>query len=195
MARFRKDLAGIVSPDLRSGYYFKTNRVLDVWNEILSLYNARAMTDPNDKFPALSGLAAQFQRLLFKTPYLAGLWYKFMSRGLLWKGWGGHRRRELGDAKNCIRRSPVYRAPTWSWASIDRAIYPANPWAGEPTLEVVSCEVTLANNSLPFEKVIGGTLIAEGYVRETVCRPSPIRDSEIQVGRVRLDVKPDYLGE
>ena len=105
--RFRKDLARIVKPDLPSGSYFKTDRVLDVWNRILSLYNGRAMTDPSDEFPALSGLAAQFQRQLSKTPYLAVLWYKFMSRGLCWKGYGGHRRRELDDVEDCVRRSPV----------------------------------------------------------------------------------------
>jgi hypothetical protein len=193
--QFRKDLARIVSPDLPPGFYFKTDRVLDVWDQILSLYNRRAMTDPNDKLPALGGLAARFQPQLFKTPYLAGLWYRFLSRGLRWEGYGGHRRRELGGVENCVRRSPVYRAPTWSWASTDGAVFPANHWAGVPTLEVISCEVTLANTLLPFGKVVGGTLIADGYVRETVCRPSSIRDSEMQVGRVRLDVKPDDFGE
>ena len=60
---------------------------------------------------------------------------------------------------------------------------------------MVSCDVTLAENMLPFGKVIGGALVANGYVRETVCRPSLVRRSEMQVGRVRLNVKPDDFGE
>ena len=197
MDRFRKELALIINPDLPSGRAYESDMVLGVWDHIVQLYTGRAMTDPNDKLLALGGLAARFQRHLSYSKYFAGLWYRFLPAGLCWNGYAGYRRRKPGSSQANIRRSPVYRAPSWSWASTDGPINSSSKMSDflPFTLEVISCQVTLANTLLPFGKVIGGTLVVEGYARETVCRPSPIRDQEMQVGRVRLDVMPDDFGE
>lgn len=71
------------------------------------------LTKPEDKLVALSGIA----RLILEkvgTDYLAGLWRDELSDGLLWR------------VENCQQanlspstRPSVYRAPSWSWASID----------------------------------------------------------------------------
>lgn len=76
-------------------------------------YTGKKLTYGTDRLPALSGIAKVFMRNL-KDIYFAGLWHGDMHRGLLWHG--------TGDFKV----SPTYRAPTWSWASIDGPItYPS----------------------------------------------------------------------
>jgi hypothetical protein len=76
------------------------------WNSILENYSARKMTNPSDVFPALAGLAGEFN-LYLKDEYVAGLWKTDLHRGLLWR---------VVEPEPCKIATP-YRAPSWSWAS------------------------------------------------------------------------------
>jgi hypothetical protein len=77
------------------------------WNTVIVReYTGKHLTFGSDRLPALSGLAKVFMRIL-KDKYVAGLWEGDMLRGLLWHGTGE------------FNVSATYRAPTWSWASID----------------------------------------------------------------------------
>ncbi|KAF1849659.1 HET-domain-containing protein [Cucurbitaria berberidis CBS 394.84] len=78
-----------------------------IWYEVVNDAAARGLTEPSDILPALSGLAHHFQEH-GAGPYLAGLWRNDLPRGLLWR---------TCDARNSSRASP-YRAPSWSWVSI-----------------------------------------------------------------------------
>lgn len=64
---------------------------------------------PSDKLTALSGIAEQFHAKL-QCGYLAGLWRDHLLRGLQWS---------VADGNKAWRGLP-YRAPTWSWASLDK---------------------------------------------------------------------------
>jgi len=59
-----------------------------------------------DRLPALAGLA---KALAERTgdEYLAGIWKKGLIEGLLWYG------------EDDLLLTPTYRAPSWSWASVD----------------------------------------------------------------------------
>lgn len=61
---------------------------------------------------ALFGLAGLCGEM-FKDKYLAGFWLKDLVDGLLWSVWEG--RPASQPAK--------YRAPSWSWASLEGPIF------------------------------------------------------------------------
>lgn len=77
------------------------------WHAIVQEYSRRTLTNGNDKFPALSGLANIYHQLN-PSPYYAGIWQSSILRDLLW-------RTELSET---MTAGPVsWRAPSWSWAS------------------------------------------------------------------------------
>ena len=88
----------------------------EFWHEVVRIYTLCDLTRPEDKLVAISGLAKRVQRCL-GDEYIAGLWRESLPSELLW-GVG------KGDLnKRPSTRSNLYRAPTWSWASIDGWIY------------------------------------------------------------------------
>lgn len=104
------------------------------WIHVIQEYSRRRLTFPGDKLPAVAGLA---RRLLAKTTsdldtdtdtvpsdgkasthvpstgYLAGLRWDHIIDDLCWG---------LDSYTPSGERPPTYRAPSWSWASIDGAI-------------------------------------------------------------------------
>ena len=82
---------------------------LSNWSQIIAGYNSLALKDPSDKLPAISGVAQEFQKAI-KSRYFAGMWEDCLLSQLLW--------RVIYFAK----RPDEYRAPTWSWASVDGLI-------------------------------------------------------------------------
>jgi hypothetical protein len=93
------------------------------WFIVVMGYSRRALTNNKDKLPAISGLASLVQKAT-GYKYLAGLWEEEIRRSLIWQRSG--RDDDLGilavpQSKLQALSSP-YRAPTWSWASIDKPI-------------------------------------------------------------------------
>lgn len=82
------------------------------WYHIVRQYVLRDLTHGSDKLPALSGLA-KFVQSRVQDKYLAGLWEKDLAAGLLWAPF------HVQDLAKPAR----YRAPSWSWASVDGPIF------------------------------------------------------------------------
>ncbi|KAK2729234.1 heterokaryon incompatibility protein [Colletotrichum kahawae] len=82
-----------------------SSKLMGNWHELLCEYGPRELTNPLDKLPAFSGIAKSLNKS-FKDEYLAGIWREFLIEGLCWQA---------------LRCKPVeqYRAPSWSWASVD----------------------------------------------------------------------------
>ncbi|KAF2753849.1 HET-domain-containing protein [Pseudovirgaria hyperparasitica] len=92
---------------------FKSWRGPWSWCSIISTYGKLKLSDPLDKLPALAGIARSHEpyRNLGHSNgqnYLAGLWRDNFIEDLCWQSVGGK-----------CKRSPVYRAPSWSWAALD----------------------------------------------------------------------------
>nr|AET07139.1 vegetative incompatibility protein 6 [Cryphonectria parasitica] len=85
-----------------------------VWNEILHSYVRCGLTKPEDKFVAISGVVKDFADVV-GDEYLAGLWRKNLIDGLLWHV----QEEELTGLYVPATRVEPYRAPSWSWASVD----------------------------------------------------------------------------
>ncbi|KAE9379674.1 HET-domain-containing protein, partial [Stipitochalara longipes BDJ] len=79
------------------------------WSSIIRDYSHRKLSVSSDIFPALEGLAREFNTHLNDT-YIAGLWKQDLLRGLLWRIEGS----KPGELP--LEATP-YRAPSWSWAS------------------------------------------------------------------------------
>jgi hypothetical protein len=111
-----------------------------VWQNIVDLYCRRILTRPSDKLPALSNLAAAIAEQTSDT-YIAGLWRSHLVEGLIWQA--------TGHARGKTSEPPEYRAPSWSWASIDGPFgmfcLGHGPDAGEwkDIVEVIDYAVTL----------------------------------------------------
>lgn len=86
------------------------NLVEQDWHLVIEEYTKRRLSNGNDKLPALSGLASLYHRGN-ATPYLAGLWNTTLLSDLLW-------RTEI-SAELMPQHTQSYRAPSWSWASVD----------------------------------------------------------------------------
>jgi hypothetical protein len=110
----------------------------DLWHRIVQAYSRRAITHSHDKLPAISAIATEFGRLS-GDDYLAGLWRHNLLRDLLWT---------TTDPETDM--SPKWRAPTWSWVSVDNAVlYDQLP----PKDATVLAEITKAE-TVPLASVV-----------------------------------------
>jgi len=83
------------------------------WQTLCSHYSYRELTFPSDKLPAISGIASNFAAKSH-SKYLAGLWQDNLVHDLFWQ------------SSDTATKSPEYRAPSWSWASLDgRILWPS----------------------------------------------------------------------
>ena len=82
----------------------------EAWYEVTETYTKRSLTEPKDKFPAISGIAKDVQKRRSQA-YYAGIWANHLVRGLLWL-----------PTQHGLCRPSVERAPSWSWAPFDGAI-------------------------------------------------------------------------
>ncbi|KAI0326351.1 HET-domain-containing protein [Cubamyces sp. BRFM 1775] len=158
MLQDRPSLPDIVlKPTLQSrGHPIKRLDVYYAWRRMLTYYTDRILSHSADKLVACAGLAEDFGRIL-GSEYLAGLWRKSLLYDLLWRVSyisPGH--------INPCRPSP-YRAPSWSWASVDGCVsWDQSHLSGfvttEPLADVIECSVTLQDKKLPFGRVTDGSL-------------------------------------
>ncbi|KAL7619910.1 hypothetical protein AAE478_010457 [Parahypoxylon ruwenzoriense] len=86
------------------------------WWRVLRFYTARNLTHEQDKLPALSGLAQVYQEATGDT-YLAGLWKASLPHCLCWYHTKESGRAPIRIGISC--RPRAFRAPSWSWASVD----------------------------------------------------------------------------
>ena len=77
-----------------------------LWDDIITSYSEGALSHEEDKLIALSGVAKYMESILHDR-YLAGLWQQWLPSQLLWRY----------DSPGT--RPHEYRAPSWSWASVN----------------------------------------------------------------------------
>ncbi|RGP81144.1 heterokaryon incompatibility [Fusarium longipes] len=90
-----------------------------LWHRIVEQYTAASLTVPGDKLIACSGVAKKLSGII-QDDYVAGMWRQYLEGELLWMVRNTH------QLQPCTR-AREYRAPSWSWASIDGPVS-----AGEP---------------------------------------------------------------
>ncbi|KAF2473392.1 HET-domain-containing protein [Lindgomyces ingoldianus] len=144
-----------------------------LWYSILSKYYSRKLTKESDKLPALSGIAQTFEE---KTgdKYVAGLWRSTLVEGLLWQALGTRRRATSAPLQ--------YRAPSWSWASIDGPFANIGLVSNEPfdrsswidISTILDCQVELKGKN-PYGEVKSGWI----KIRAPIEPLSPSQEKEV----------------
>lgn len=105
----------IAEQDVTSPGY--KNRALRKWWAIIQEYVYCSLSHGTDKLIAISGLAKEFQILGGPEDYIAGIWRYNLTAQLLWSA------KPVSDPSDPSNYRPeLYRAPTWSWASMDGPI-------------------------------------------------------------------------
>lgn len=125
--------------------------IFKVWPEIVDNYTQRSLSFPGDKLIALAALASEIGDPLNMT-YLAGLWKEHLPAQLLWRLWG-----------EPAKRPELYRAPSWSWASVDGYImmeHEAN--TDRVAIEVLGCTIEPVTKGFVYGAVESGTLTIKG---------------------------------
>ena len=113
--------------------------LMDYWPRLVEEYTQRKLTLGKDKLPALSGLAkyiATRTKNSTSEDYVAGMWSESLKTDLLWES-------SWDDPDHLPKRPSEWRAPTWSWASIDDPV-------------VYSKADTILQNDEDFEPTYGG---------------------------------------
>lgn len=171
-------------------HFLGTNMDLYNWYRYVELYSTRDLTYPADKLPAISGIAKVFKDQL-QGEYMAGLWRGDAHRGLLWMTYGSP----------SGRKAPTeYRAPSWSWASVDGTIYQAHrddtPHASSSTCDwdevakILDHHVQLAGDN-PFGRVRAGWIMIKAPLVR-IARGASVRLLENCSGRRRSPCVPTF---
>jgi hypothetical protein len=130
------------------------------WVKIVRGYTACSLTFEDDKLPALSGLASVYADETHDQ-YLAGLWKRTLHYQLLWM-------HNNLDGRDTTRKSRprTYRAPSWSWASLDGNVsypedidFPESTKTNHCSLVVYKVELKGSNQ---FGQVTGGWIKLKG---------------------------------
>ena len=150
----REDLQVIKYPFM--AYYYDP---LFRWYQIFEEYYIRDLTFEDDRFAAISGLAREISQQS-KMTYKAGIWVEDFHVGLLWN-------------VGCRGSLPeTYRAPSWSWASLDIdmnlgnthfKLYsgPRSYRAAHREAELLEIDVKLADGD-PYGRLLSGSLRLSG---------------------------------
>ena len=140
----------------------RTISFLKSWQKIIHAYMECDLTYASDKMIALSGVAEEF-RSMSHDMYLAGLWKNcFFTEQLLWIA--RHNSKQVSGQPSV--RPSVYRAPSWSWLSIDAEV--SLPLIFEPSfIEILDASVDLVDEFNPTGPVKRGTVSIRGHLKRT----------------------------
>jgi hypothetical protein len=163
--RYKMLLHSVREPSFEAASVPYTSEEIEgFWNEIVCHYTSCKLTRSEDKLVAISAIARIFQRLL-DDQYLAGLWKRRLGSQLLWR-----LRLTYSDrveaaklSSQPLTRHSRYRAPSWSWASVDGEIRFSSMPADrrECLVKVHETQVTAINED-PMGQVVGGFLRISG---------------------------------
>jgi hypothetical protein len=149
---------------LGTGILAKSRDMHTRWLEIVDAYSRLDLSYESDKFPAISGLALEFQRQT-GDEYLAGLWKSDLHRALLWRPAGVD---NISMPSKSLRRQPKqWRAPSWSWGSWDGYVDASLVnWHErvkyEHDIRILGADIVPADNDV-MGRLTGGQLRVQGF--------------------------------
>ncbi|KIW26404.1 uncharacterized protein PV07_09501 [Cladophialophora immunda] len=131
------------------------------WHQLVKMYSPKKLTYSSDKLLAIQGLAKQYmaKNRLHTDDYLVGLWKPQLPHALLWRVEGG-------------RRPTKYRAPTWTWASIDGEVKYPEPAssARETCIEIIELDMQYNPSGDNFGFVTSGKMQVRGFMARGLLR-------------------------
>ncbi|KIX95813.1 uncharacterized protein Z520_08521 [Fonsecaea multimorphosa CBS 102226] len=169
-------------------------KVFRNWHRIVAQYTLRKLTVASDKLPAISGIAKKVSTAT-DSAYLAGLWNDNLIEDLLWAS-GPHL-----ESPHLARRLNEYRAPSFSWASVDTQIQPFEEREGEnvelsPHISIAQTSCTVSGLN-PLGAVTDGFIDLCGPVAEATLVAPTRYEFEYHLvmtsGTTAVGISPDSL--
>lgn len=151
----------------------------EAWSKIIEVYSRCKLTKPRDKLVAISGIVKNIQQVS-KMDYYAGIWGYDIAEHLNWEGTGNN------------TRPPDYRAPSWSWASLDGEVRAAdrigdgyNPdWSKQSLVDIQSIHVKPTGDDLTGE-VLDASINLSGML-------FPITEFGMRFPIMEFEAEPSY---
>ena len=159
----------------------KKNSRVRAWHGIVQEYTNLNLSYPSDRFPALSGLA---KAIMAQTgdQYLAGLWRSSFLSDISWQASYKDLNSD-GIKKN--RRPVAWRAPSWSWVSVEANIYfhenGVYPRANPPEILEAHC---MALGLDPTGELESGHILISCHLLPAILQYDPQSDGEIRYSLV-----------
>jgi hypothetical protein len=129
------------------------------WRVLVEHYSNLSLTDPKDVLPAISALATVCSTVRPGDTYLAGLWENSIIDDMCW----------YANPRFHNRRPNQWRAPTYSWASVDGSV----KWKESSETKTFKVYARLIRSSTilagsdPMGQVLSGSVVLKGPVLET----------------------------
>ena len=151
--------------------------ILTTWLDVVTQFSRLRLTFARDRLPALAGIAKHIANIT-QSRYLAGIWETDIARGLLWRtDYAPGEPDDLENISDVGTRADPYRAPTWSWASVELITErPCSRWVSynfayekrggqwiDERFEVLDCRCEIMGSN-PYGRVIGGNLHLKGAI-------------------------------
>jgi hypothetical protein len=150
------------------------------WSRTVEWYMECKITKPRDKLVAIAGIAHKVAEATHER-YLAGLWdNQDLAIQLLWHVLS---RRQADDSPST--RPETYRAPSWSWASLEATIvwhWPTN--YDKVLLSVVESTIIPHRKDVTCE-IRNAALAVSGYLFK----------ARVEIARVKIDGSYDEDGD
>lgn len=146
----------------------------EIWKRVVETYTKMELTDPKDRLIALSGIAKMIKERMqtegIEDEYIAGLWQRGLTSQLLWyvNEADGHEPQPFDNNRPKSRDGSelLYRAPTFSWASVETSrgiTFAEITKVGlRISLEVVRLKYLTDDN---FGILTGGYIVLKGNLR------------------------------
>ena len=148
-----------------------------IWASLVQNYTKRNLTVASDRLPALSGIAQKFE-VAWKDKYLAGIWERQLLPSLAW-------RRSTEPGQQYYPALTEYRAPSWSWASIDGPVefdirFDLGNTRGSQA-KIISCKFDMGSTKKD-------AILVEGYMIPVAQLEN---EEEDRMGQLYMDNHPD----
>jgi hypothetical protein len=159
------------------------------WMKLVENYSHRLLTHNSDKLVAMSGIAMELGEQTGQE-YICGFWKPDIEAQLCWRVSA-----ELAGGPSTVR-SREYRAPTWSWLSVDGQIsFPYKPGVGpnnegKDFTSLITFEGVSIQPPSHFAKITSAVLILRGFLQPVKWRGA---HSVNQAGQVFIDGKMTKL--
>jgi hypothetical protein len=136
------------------------------WRKLVEEYTTLELTYERDIFPAISGLAKEFNRAR-KSAYFGGLWQSSLLADMLW--YASHNSYNLDPSPT---RPKEWRAPTWSWASTKSKIAYIQSSNFHSSCKVLGVECSSVGQD-PMGQLTGGHMLLCGQLYSTSLQYTP----------------------
>jgi hypothetical protein len=148
-----------------------TTEIHPIQSTGITAYSGRDLTHITDKLPALYGLSKLITESTHDK-YSAGLWYSDCVQQLLWRHC-----EKLPEIVVESEKHVVFRAPSWSWASVDGQIQFIRGYEASPV--GITCDLDIHSSQ---------------QVHEMEKKPVRIRGIIRKLNSIRCEQTAGYFG-